>query len=77
LASFLTYPHEVIRSRQQDIRGYDQKCAKLTSVIKDVYKKENIKGFYTGFGINLARIIPHTAVLFVIYEYLRAHLHYY
>jgi len=64
----------VIRSRQQDIRGHDRVHAGLATVIKGLYKEEGIIGFYTGFHINLMRIIPHTAILFMVYEYLRAHL---
>lgn len=74
MASLCTYPHEVLRSRQQDIRGYDKLKAGLPTVIKGLYKQEGLLGFYTGFHINLMRIIPHTAVLFIVYEYLRAHI---
>ena len=74
MAEILTYPHEVFRSRQQDIRAYDNQHPGLSSVVKKLYKTEGFKGFYTGFGITLTRSIPHTAIMFVIYEYLRANL---
>ncbi len=74
LASLFTYPHELLRSRQQDVRGYDQAKAGLLPVARELYRKEKLRGFYTGFGVNLVRIIPHSAVLFIVYEYLRSHL---
>jgi solute carrier family 25 folate transporter 32 len=70
----LTYPHEVLRSRQQDIRGYDKTKVNLLNVIKGVNKKDGIRGFYAGFYVNLIKILPQNAILFVVYEYLRSHL---
>ncbi len=73
-AELLTYPHEVLRARQQDIRAYDGHTAGLISVVRRLYKTEGAKGFYTGFGVNMIKMLPHNAILFVVYEYLRSHL---
>lgn len=39
-------------------------------LIKDIYKERGIPGFYAGFKINLLRILPNTAIMFMAYEYL-------
>lgn len=74
VASLMTYPHEVLRARQQDIRGYDKAKVNLLNVIKEVHKKDGFRGFYAGFYVNLIKILPQNALLFVVYEYLRSHI---
>ncbi len=39
-------------------------------MVRQIYGEKGIRGFYTGFGINLIRILPNTAILFMSYEYL-------
>lgn len=39
-------------------------------LVKDIYNEKGIFGFYAGFKINLMRILPNTAIMFVAYEYL-------
>lgn len=39
-------------------------------LIKDIYHERGIPGFYAGFKINLLRILPNTAIMFMAYEYL-------
>lgn len=72
LTSLLTYPHEVVRSRQQDVRKYESKGEhnghKLVSIIKQI-KAEGYGTFYSGFVTNLMRITPHYAITFVLYEH--------
>lgn len=69
MASALTYPHEVIRARQQDARvGENHTTNKLRDVVLNTYRKEGLRAFYHGFGTNLVRILPHYAIIFVLYE---------
>jgi hypothetical protein len=68
-ASFCTYPHEVVRNNLQNIRNYEEKKMSMLKLIKEIYKERGIKGFYAGFSINLMRILPNTAIMFMAYEY--------
>lgn len=69
-ASFLAYPHEVIRNSLQNIRNYDEKKMTMLKVVNKIYKENGIKGFYLGFGLNLFRILPNNAIMFVTYEFI-------
>ena len=67
-ASFCTYPHEVIRNNLQNVRNYEEKKMSLFKLIKEIYHERGITGFYAGFRINLMRILPNTAIMFMSYE---------
>jgi solute carrier family 25 folate transporter 32 len=69
-ASFCTYPHEVIRNNLQNYRNYAEKKMSMMKLIKEIYNERGINGFYAGFRINLIRILPNTAIMFMAYEHL-------
>jgi hypothetical protein len=70
VSSGIAYPHEVLRSRQQDSRAHEIRSNRLRDVLKEAIKKEGFKTLYSGFGTNLMRILPHYAIVFVLYEHL-------
>ena len=41
----------------------------LKSVLSRTLENEGPGGFYSGFRPNLLRILPHYAIVFVLYEY--------
>jgi hypothetical protein len=43
-------------------------------VIRQI-SKEGLPAFYAGWGANMARIIPHYAITFVLYETLSQYFH--
>lgn len=87
IASSITYPHEVLRTRlhtqtvveysQADTRYiYESPPAKpkykgiIPSVLV-IFKEEGWRGFYKGFGINLIRTVPASALTILTYELVR------
>ncbi|CAI4064875.1 NAD+ transporter SKDI_09G1570 [Saccharomyces kudriavzevii IFO 1802] len=75
IASAVTYPHEILRTRMQlksDIPNSIQR--RLFPLIKTTYAQEGLKGFYSGFTTNLIRTIPASAITLVSFEYFRNRL---
>ena len=70
VASFCTYPHEVIRNSIQNMRNYTKVNGSMREVVRNIMRRDGIKGFYAGFTLNLLRILPNNSVMFVAYEYL-------
>ncbi len=46
----------------------------LFKLMKNIFQEKGIQGFYAGFGVNLIRILPNTAIMFMCYEYLSKYL---
>ncbi|KAK7208573.1 mitochondrial carrier domain-containing protein [Myxozyma melibiosi] len=74
LASIVTYPHEVVRTRMQIQRGLPREHqTNYNGVIKTVttlLKDEGWRVFYSGLGTNMVRTVPASAVTLITYELL-------
>jgi solute carrier family 25 folate transporter 32 len=74
VASTVTYPHEIIRTRLQVQRDGNTRYKGVIDAIRKVYRFEGIRGFYRGLTTNIIRVIPASGVTFVTYEYIVKHL---
>lgn len=71
VASVLSYPHEILRTRLQLKSDLPSHHRRLIPLIKITYIQEGIFGFYSGFGTNLFRTLPASAITLVSFEYVR------
>jgi solute carrier family 25 folate transporter 32 len=65
LAAVTTYPYQVVRSRVQLPLVYG---TSVSGVIVDTWKREGFRGFYRGLVPSTFRVLPGTALTFLIYE---------
>ena len=67
VASCITYPHEVVRTRLRE-RGADQIYSSAMHCVRRIWIEEGARGLYGGLGTHLLRVVPNTAILFFTYE---------
>ncbi|KAJ3741987.1 mitochondrial carrier protein RIM2 [Lentinula detonsa] len=69
IATLITYPHEVIRTRlrQPSVNGV-MKYTGLLQTLRLVIAEEGARSLYNGLSAHLMRVVPNAAVMYSIYE---------
>ncbi|KAF7370943.1 Mitochondrial carrier protein [Mycena sanguinolenta] len=69
VASLITYPHEVIRTRlrQPKVNGV-MKYTGLLQTLRLIIAEEGTRRLYGGLSAHLMRVVPNAAVMYAIYE---------
>eukprot|EP01114_Cavostelium_apophysatum_P013986 TRINITY_DN3504_c0_g1_i1.p1 TRINITY_DN3504_c0_g1~~TRINITY_DN3504_c0_g1_i1.p1 ORF type:complete len:356 (-),score=58.93 TRINITY_DN3504_c0_g1_i1:174-1241(-) len=68
IASAVTYPHEVVRTRMREQRGENGKYKGFMSALRLIGREEGIRGLYGGMGAHMMRTVPNAAIMFLTYE---------
>ncbi|TFK24544.1 mitochondrial carrier protein RIM2 [Coprinopsis marcescibilis] len=70
VASLITYPHEVIRTRlrQPPLKNGVPKYSGLFQTLRLVIAEEGARSLYGGLSAHMMRVIPNAAVMYAIYE---------
>ncbi|KAM3415973.1 hypothetical protein BST61_g9462 [Cercospora zeina] len=71
IATLVTYPHEVVRTRLRELCGdnkRDPKYSGLWRCFHTIIKEEGVASLYGGLGAHLFRVVPNATIMFGIYE---------
>lgn len=67
IASSLTYPHEVVRTRLREQKNQTKYKGPIHGMFV-IGREEGRKGLYGGMGAHLIKVVPNAAILFYVVE---------
>lgn len=69
VASIITYPHEVARTRMREqAREGVFRYKGMWQSIGLIAQEEGRRGLYAGMGVHLLKVVPNSAIMFLTYE---------
>ncbi|KAK9894026.1 mitochondrial carrier [Cystobasidium minutum MCA 4210] len=71
IATIITYPHEVVRTRLRQappVGSNKPKYHGLLQSFKLILKEEGVAALYSGLSPHLLRVVPNAAVMYTVYE---------
>jgi len=68
IASVITYPHEVLRTRFREQRS-ERRYKGIIQALQLIAREEGLAGLYGGLGPHLLKVIPNAAIMFLAYEW--------
>lgn len=72
MASIVTYPHEVARTRlREQARAGVFKYHGMWQTLGVIAREEGRQGLYSGLGVHLMKVVPNSAFMFLTYEIVR------
>ena len=75
-ASVVTYPSQVVRSRlQQRMDARALRYKGVMDVVQTTVAREGVRGLYKGLVPNVLRVMPQSALTFLVYESVMHQLH--
>lgn len=64
----LSYPLALVRTRLQASTSSDQNSVSMSILIRQIYEKEGLRGFYRGIVPNFMKVAPAVSVSYAVYE---------
>ncbi|KAG5187257.1 mitochondrial carrier domain-containing protein [Tribonema minus] len=65
-STWVTYPNELLRARMQDQRS--RTPPSLRALVREIVRTEGVRALWTGFRVNMVRVLPSCMATFVSYE---------
>jgi len=68
IATIVTYPYLVVKSRQQADRGDMDKAPSMLATMANMLRKEGLSAFYSGLDAKMYQTVTNAAISLMIYE---------